>query len=112
MHFPSLVLPQFCQTPIHVTVHSEGISEDGEPIKALELDLKCNYQDKVMTILTEQQKIVKISGSAYFCGDIAPDLATLSGGQVKLFGVTRNIAESRKMRNPDGSVNYTFLGLE
>lgn len=112
MHFPSLVLPQFCKTPIKVTINTEGVSEDGEPIKAIELDLKCNYQDKVMTVLSDQQKIVKISGSAYFCGDIAPDLATLSGGRVNIFGIDRNILDSRKSRNPDGTVNHTYLGLE
>nr|DAV42094.1 MAG TPA: hypothetical protein [Caudoviricetes sp.] len=112
MHFPNLVLPQFCKTPIHVIVTSEEISKDGEPIKVFEADLKCNYQDKVVTVLTEQQKIVKLTGSALFCGDIAPNLATLSGGSVNVFGVERKIVETRKSRNPDGSVNYTYIGLE
>lgn len=112
MHYPSLVLPQFCKTPIKVTINTEGVSEDGEPIKALELDLKCNYQDKVVTVLTDQQKIVKLTGSALFTGDIAPDLATLSGGRVNIYGEERKIADTRKSRNPDGSVNYTYLGLE
>ena len=80
MHFPSLVLPQFCKTPIHVVVQSEGVSKDGEPIKAFEADLKCNYQDKVVTVLTDQQKIVKLTGSALFNGDIAPNLS----GEVRL----------------------------
>lgn len=112
MHFPSLVLPQFCKTPIHVIVQSEDVSKDGEPIKAFEADLFCNYQDKVVTVLTDQQKIVKITGSALFNGDIAPNLATLSGGSVNIHGVERKIADTRKSRNPDGSVNYTYLGLE
>ena len=112
MHFPNLVLPQFCKTPIKVTINTEGVSEDGEPIKAIELDLKCNYQDKVVTVLTDQQKIVKLTGSALFTGDIAPNLATLSGGSVIIHGEERKIADTRKSRNPDGSVNYTYLGLE
>lgn len=112
MHFPSLVLPQFCKTSIHVMVQSEEVSKDGEPIKAFEADLFCNYQDKVVTVLTDQQKIVKLTGSALFNGDIAPDLATLSGGSVNIHGVERKIADTRKSRNPDGSVNYTYLGLE
>ena len=112
MHFPSLVLPQFCKTTIHVTVQSEGVSKDGEPIKAFEADLFCNYQDKVVTVLTDQQKIVKLTGSALFTGDIAPNLATLSGGSVNIHGEERKIADTRKSRNPDGSVNYTYLGLE
>lgn len=112
MHYPSLVLPQFCNTPIHVFVQTEGVSKDGEPLKAFEDDLLCNYQDKVVTVLTDQQKIVKLTGSALFPGDIAPDLATLSGGRVNIYGEERKIADTRKSRNPDGSVNYTYLGLE
>lgn len=112
MGFPNLVLPQFCKTPITIKVVREGISEDGEPMQAFEKDLMCNYQDGVKTILTDQQKIVKIAGKAYFNGDIAPELATLSGGTAEVFGVIRRIADSRKARNPDGTVNYTVLSLE
>ncbi|MBY5033896.1 hypothetical protein K6V78_02210 [Streptococcus gallolyticus] len=112
MKFPQLVLPQFCQTPITVTVNQEGISKDGEPLEAFSENLKCNYQDGVKTVLTEQKKLVQITGAAYFVGDIAPELATLSGGFVEIFGVKRRIASSRKGRNPDGTVNYTKLELE
>ena len=45
MKFPQLVLPQFCQTPITVTVNQEGVSEDGEPLEAFRESLKCNYQE-------------------------------------------------------------------
>lgn len=112
MYFPKLVLPQFCNTPIRISINSESVSEDGEPIKSIELNLKCNYQDKVATVLTEQQRIVKITGAAYLDGDIAPELATLSGGIATVLGVDRRVVDSRKSRNPDGTVNYTFLGLE
>ncbi|MBL1125774.1 hypothetical protein F9856_06410 [Streptococcus suis] len=112
MNYPQLVLPRFCKTPITVTVHQEGVSEDGEPLVAFTADLFCNYQDSVKTVLTEQKKLVQITGSAYFVGDIAPELATLSGGFVEIFGVKRRIESSRKARNPDGTVNYTQLGLE
>ena len=105
MKFPQLVLPQFCQTPITVTVNQEGVSEDGEPLEAFRESLKCNYQD-------EQKKLVQITGSAYFVGDIAPYLPTLSGGTAIVFGIVRRIVDSRKARNPDGTVNYTYIGLE
>lgn len=112
MKFPQLVLPQFCQTPITVTVNQEGVSEDGEPLEAFRESLKCNYQDGVKTFLTEQKKLVQITGSAYFVGDIAPYLPTLSGGTATVFGIVRRIVDSRKARNPDGTVNYTYIGLE
>lgn len=112
MKYPQLVLPQFCKTPVTVILYQEGVSEDGEPLSTLKAELKCNYQDGVKTILTEQKKLVQITGSAYFVGDIAPNLPTLSGGTAVIFGVDRRIANSRKARNPDGTVNYTKLDLE
>ena len=112
MKFPQLVLPQFCQTPITVTVNQEGLSEDGEPLEAFRANLKCNYQDSVKTVLTEQKKLVQITGSAYFVGDIAPYLPTLSGGTAIVFGIVRRIVDSRKARNQEVTDNYTYIGVE
>lgn len=112
MRYPKLVLPRFCTTPITVSVTQDGISEDGEPLQAFEAELYCNYQEEARTVMTDQQQMVKITGRAYFDGDIAPEIATLSGGTVLLFGVHRRIESSRKARNPDGTVNYTVLSLE
>lgn len=83
----------------------------GEPVQMLDADLMCNFQDKAKTILTAEKKIVAITGTAYFNGDIAPDFAVLSGGTVEIFGVTRRIEQGMKARNPDGSVNYTRLDV-
>ena len=44
-----------------------------------------------------------------FDGDIAPDMAVISGGTVEVFGEKRRIERGMKARNPDGSVNYTRL---
>lgn len=112
MKYPCLVQKNVCRTPIHVEINQEGISEDGEPLKALEIDTLCNYQDKAKTILTDDKKTVVITGCAYFRGDIAPDLPVISGGTATLFGVTRRIYTGEKARNPDGTVNYTRLDLE
>lgn len=112
MKYPSLILPAFCQTPIHVSIEQEGISEDGEPLTAFEDDLFCNYQDTAKTVLTDQKKLAQIIGRAYFAGEIAPDVAVISGGTVTVFGVKRKIAQGMKARNPDGTVNYTCLDLE
>ena len=112
MNYPQLVPRCLCKTPIHVVLYSETISEDGEPITVFEGDLRCNYQDKAKTILTKEQKQVAITGSALFCGDIAPNLAVISGGVVTVLGVEREIITGTKARNPDGSVNYTKLELK
>ena len=136
MKYPSLVPPHLCRTPAHVVIYGEGISEDGEPIKALEGDFKCNYQDGAKTILTKEQKYVEISGSALFNCDIAPEIPAISDGEAYIFlrymlypnerlkpdevlmpgtqnqiGRKRKILKGTKARNPDGSVNYTRLEL-
>lgn len=111
MKYPCLVPPYLCCTPIHVIIYGEGISEDGEPVKAYEGDFRCNYQDGAKTVLTNEQKLVEITGSALFCGDIAEDSAVISDGVVTVFGVERKIAKGIKARNPDGTVNYTRLEL-
>ncbi len=111
MKYPSLVPPKLCKTPVHVVIYSEGLSEDGEPIKAFEVDLCCNYQDGAKTVLTDKEKKVEISGSAFFTGDIVEALPVISDGEVTIFGKVRKIAKGIKARNPDGTVNYTRLDL-
>lgn len=61
--------------------------------------------------MTSEQKIVQITGSALFRGDIVPDVPVISGGKATIFGVDRGIAAGEKARNPDGTVNYTRLEL-
>lgn len=68
---------------------------------------KCNYQDKAKTILTAEKKLVQITGTALFPGDICPDIPVISGGTAIVFGIERRIKQGIKNRNPDGTVNYT-----
>ena len=111
MKYPSLVPNRWCKTPIHVVINQEGISEDGEPLKALEIDTMCNYQDKAKKVLTEQQQLIEIEGTALINGDIAPQLPSISNGTVVVNGVERRIYRGTKARNPDNTVNYTKLEL-
>ena len=111
MNFPCLVPKKFCKTPIKIVIFQEGISEDGEPLESIKIDTKCNYQDKAHTILTAEQKLVRIEGTALIPGDIAPLLSTISDGEVEILGVKRKIYKGEKARNPDGTVNYTKLEL-
>lgn len=112
MKWPSLVPDKVCSTPIHVVIEDAGISEEGEPIIIFEDNLKCNFQDRAYKTLTAQQKLITLSGKAYFNGDIIPSLSVISGGYVEVFGMKRNIYKGSKCRNPDGSVNYILLELE
>lgn len=105
-------MKKYCKVPIHVKISTEGISEDGEPLTGFEADLLCNYQDSAKTILTTEKKLVQISGTALFPGDIAPNLPELAGGNVIVFGIERQIVNGMKARNPDGTVNYTRLDVQ
>lgn len=109
MKYPCLVPKRLCRTPVFVHLESEGITNQGEPEKVLDLYLMCNFQDKVKTILTAEKKLVQVTGAAMFPGDIAPDFPSISGGTVTVFGEERRIVQGMKARNPDGTVNYCRL---
>lgn len=109
MKYPCLVPKRLCKTDIHVHLESETLNNQGEPEYILDLDLKCNFQDKAKAVLTEEKKLVQVTGTALFPGDIAPDLPSLSGGTVTVFGEERRIERGAKNRNPDGTCNYCTL---
>lgn len=111
MNYPKLVRKEQCKTDIHVVLYGEGTTEDGEPVIALEDDFKCNYKDKAKRVLSAEKVVIQLTAKAYFVGDIAPDLAVISGGLVTVFGETRSIYQGSKARNPDGTVNFTELEI-
>lgn len=111
MIYPRLVRKEDCKTDIRVVLYGEGTTEEGEPIVVLKKKLKCNYQDKAKRVLTLEKVLIQLTGKAYFVGDIAPNLPVISGGQVTVFGETREIYQGTKARNPDGTVNYTELEI-
>lgn len=106
-----MVLKSVCTTSIKITIYQEGLNEDGEPLKTLEINALCNYQDKAKTVITADKQLVQLSAQAYFIGDIIPELATLSNGEVIVNGIKRRIYQGEKARNPDGTVNYTRLDI-
>lgn len=111
MKYPCLVPKRLCKTNINLTFDREGLNEYGEPLPTVNYTGKCNYQDKARTILTAEKKLVEITGSALFPGDICPKLSVISGGTAIIFNTDRRVLEGRKARNPDGTVNYTEVLL-
>lgn len=109
MKYPCLVPKGLCRTPISVHLESEELNKNGEPMYVLDAELKCNFQDRAKTILTAEKKLVQLTGTAMFPGDIAPDMPSLSSGFVTVFGERRRIEQGAKNRNPDGTVNYCTL---
>lgn len=111
MKYPCLVPKQLCKTNISLEFDQEGISEYGEPLTPVAYSGKCNYQDKAKTVMTAEKKLVEITGSALFPGDICPELPVISGGTAVIYGAKRRILQGGKARNPDGTVNYTEVLL-
>ena len=109
MKYPCLVPKRLCKVSVHVHLESEELNNLGEPKYMAELELICNFQDRAKTILTAEKKLVQITGTALFPGDIAPDMPSLSGGTVTIFGEERRIEQGAKNRNPDGTVNFCTL---
>lgn len=109
MKYPCLIQKQFCKTPVHVQLESEELNKLGEPKYKLDVDLMCNFQDKTKAILTAEKKLVQVTGTALFPGDIAPELPSLCGGTLTVFGQERRIEQGCKNRNLDGTVNYCSL---
>lgn len=112
MKWPCLVREEFCKTDIILEFEREGINEYGEPLESFRYQGKCNYQDSAKRILTDQKKLVQITGVAMFPGDICPELPVISGGTAVIYGVKRRIIKGTKARNPDATVNYTEVMFE
>lgn len=109
MKYPCLIPKRLCKTPVHVHLESEELSNLGEPKYSTDADLMCNFQDKAKTILTVEKKLIQITGTALFPGDIAPDMPSLSGGSLTVFGPGAPDPAGMQNRNPDGTVNYCSL---
>lgn len=109
MIYPELVPDWVCTTPISITIEGEGLTEDGAPVEYSFPNLMCNWQDGGRAVLTAEQKIIEVSGKAYFNGDIAPEMSNITSGVAEVFGEKREILNGYKRRNPDGTVNHTEI---
>lgn len=109
MKYPCLVKKALCRTDVHLELEQEGVDKYGDKLEPVILDSKCNYQSRAKTILTAEKKLIQLTGTALFPGDIAPELPAITGGTITVYGVERRIYEGAKARNPDGTVNFTEI---
>lgn len=109
MKYPELVPDWVCKTPIKLIIDSEDIDEDGAPASTTIIEAYCNWQDGGKAVFTQDQKVIDISGKAYFNGDIAPTIPNITAGEAEIFGEKREIHQGFKRRNPDGTVNHTEI---
>ena len=111
MKYLPLVRKSQCKTPIKITAYSGELDEHGAPEILKQIETFCNYQSKTQTVYDSNKEIITINGSAYFNGDLFPDLNEIIDGEVEVLGMKHKIHRSIKARNDDGSVNYTHLQL-
>jgi len=109
MKYPELVPDWVCTTPITLHIESEEINEDGAPASTITIRANCNWQDGGKAVFSADQKVVDISGKAYFNGDIVPRISNITAGDAVIFGEKREIHQGFKRRNPDGTVNHTEI---
>ena len=109
MNYPELVPDWVCKTPITLVIESESLDEDGAPEMTTIEGLYCNWQDGGKAIFNGEQKVIDVSGTAYFNGDVAPNIPNITAGEAVVHGEVRQIAQGFKRRNPDGTVNHTEI---
>lgn len=111
MKYPRLVPPSVCKTKIMVKVNRDEIGEYGESDVSQVGSFYCNYQATSKRIYTSDTSYIQLSGIALLDGDALDMNSNPSDGEAVILGRTFRIYAVSKMRNPDGSVNYTKLEL-
>lgn len=110
MRYPQLVPDRVCNTPIVLKLYSENIDRYGQP-QITEYSGLCNYQCISQRVLDDKKVTIKVILTALFNGDIVPNMEIV-GGTAEIDGETRQIEKCSKVRNPDGTVNYTRIYLK
>ena len=105
--FPDWLL----NTDYSLSLNSEGISEDGEPIKGITDEGKCIFSEKSKRIINSEGKQILLVGKVIMKGDIAPSLKTVSDGVITINGRQYEIYAGYRPRNPNGTIHHTELEL-
>lgn len=90
-----------------ITLNTEGISEDGEPINSVKKSGKCIFSEKSKRIINSEGKEIILNGKVIIKGDVAPSLKTVGDGTITINDRTYEIYVGNRPRNPDGSIHST-----
>lgn len=112
MKYPQIVPNMVCTTPVHLILNGEDLNRYGQPMEVLNLDTTCNYQCTSQRTIEDKQIVIKTVATLLFNGDIVPELEEITSGTAEISGEVRQIEKGSKVRNPDGTVNYTRIYLK
>lgn len=105
--FPDWLL----NTDYTLSLNTEGISEDGEPISSVEDEGKCIFSEHSKRIIDSEGKQITLIGKCIIKGDIAPSLKSVSDGTITINERTYEIYSGARPRNPDGTIHSTQFEL-
>ena len=110
MQFPCLVVG--ATTPISGVLYGAEISCTGVPVESSFSSLCIFQEGENKRTYTKDNTEVVLSAEAYIPGDICPDMPNITGGKATISGTEYEIATISRKRNPDGSINFTRVGLK
>lgn len=99
-------------TDYYLVLNANGISEEGEPVKAFETQGKCIFSEKAKRIIGSDGKQITLLGRAIVKGDIAPSLENISDGVITINGCNYEIHTGSRPRNPNGTIHHTSFELK
>ena len=95
-----------------ISLHQEGISEDGEPMIAFTGSGKCIFSEKAKRIIDADGREITLLGKVIVEGDIAPSLPSVSDGVITINGCSYEIHSGYRPRNPDGTIHHTMFEVK
>ena len=107
-----LPFPDWLLNTDYSLVLNDGLTEEGEPKKALETSGKCIFSEKAQRVIDAEGKQITLLGKVIIKGDIAPSLKTVSDGVITINGCNYEIHAGYRPRNPDGIVHHTEFEIK
>lgn len=109
MKWPKLV--HKAETPVVVEIKGTP-NEYGEESTAVKITAMCNWQGGPhSTAYKVDEHYITVKGVALLDGDPFEGVDDIGRGTLTAYGVTYDIAQGTKHRNPDGSVNYCRIDV-